>query len=313
MSSDRTQWHRLAGLVVAPLFRLLGYETQLEVDVALQKQLLDIIVVRKGRTAISPPSLPPSYWEAFDDLNEHNLISFKSYSESFNAEALEELFGHLTNYRKVNDLSSEQIHLYAIVNHYPKALFTEFEGTEFLKVVKEKQIYDLELRPLKRVRFIITRETDNPLLALFSAEPRKVSESYTQLKEQTTLLANVSAYLNKLSEYYNQEMLNMYTREDFMRDYPPADYAPFVFPWEKEYHEQELKKAAEAAKEAAEAAKDAAEKAAKDVAEKAAKEAAETAKIETAQLMVSKGIETSLICEVTGLSEDVVLKLKPDA
>jgi hypothetical protein len=119
--------------VLAPLFRLLGYDTQLEVDVALQKQILDIIVVRKVAVTVDSSILPPIYWRAFDDLNIHNLISFKSYSESFNAEALEELFGHLTNYRKVNELSSNQINLYAIVNHYPQALFTEFEGTEFLK------------------------------------------------------------------------------------------------------------------------------------------------------------------------------------
>jgi hypothetical protein len=160
------------------------------------------------------------------------------------------------------------------------------------------------------VRFIITRETENPLLALFSADPRKVSESYAQLTNQTSLLDNVSGYLNRLSEYYNQEVFNMYTKEDYMRDYPPPPHAPFVFPWEKEYHDQELQKAAErAAKEATEKAADAAEKAAKEATQRALIES----KIETARIMVSKGLETSLICEITGLSEDEVLKLGSEA
>jgi hypothetical protein len=123
----------------------------------------------------------------------------------------------------------------------------------------------------------------------------------SKLTEQTSLLDNVSGYLNQLSEYYNQEVFNMYTKEDYMRDYPPPAHAPFVFPWEKEYHDQELQKAAEAAKEATEKAAEAA----KEATEKALIES----KIETARIMVSKGLETSLICEITGLSEDEVLKL----
>lgn len=282
--SERIQWHRLAGLVLTPLFKQLGCETQLEVDVSLQKQLVDIIVVRKEKDVVDYSSLPPIYWQAFDDLNAHNLMTFKSYSESFNAEALEELYGHLTNYRKVNEVASGQINLYAIVHHYPRDFFRPFEGSEFLKTVKDKEIFDFDLGVLKRVRFIITRETDNPVLALFSGDYQKVFDSYNHIKEHTTLLSAISTYLNRLSQYYGEEVLNMYTKEDFMRDYPLKDYAPFAFPWEKEYHDQELKKVAQ--------------------------EAAEKAKIEAAKAMLSKGLEVSLICEITGLPEDEIVKLK---
>ena len=63
MASERIQWHRLAGLVLTPLFRQLGCETQLEVDVALSKQLLDIIVVRKEKDAVDYSRLPAIYWQ----------------------------------------------------------------------------------------------------------------------------------------------------------------------------------------------------------------------------------------------------------
>lgn len=300
---ERIQWHRLAGLVLTPLFNQLGCDTQIEVDVALQRQLVDLIVVRKGRQGADYSRLPPIYWQAFDDLNSHNLITVKSYSESFNAPALEEFYGHLTNYRKVNNLTPDQINLYAIVNHYPRELFWTFEGSAFLTPVVEREIFDFELRPLKRVRVVITRATTNPVLALFSGDSRKVFDSYTQLQEPTTLLSSISGYLNQISRYFGQEVFNMYTKEDFMRDYPPTEYAPFAFPWEKEYHDQELKKV-----------KEAAEKAAREAAEKAAREAAEKGrmegKMEAAKVMLSKGMQPSFISEITGLSETEILTLK---
>lgn len=108
------------------------------------------------------------------NLNEHDLISFKSDSESFNTEALEEFFGHFTNYRKINNLNCEKISLYAIVYHYPRKLFKHFKDTKFLNIVKEKEFFDLILKPLKSIRFVITRETDNPVLSLFSGNLQKV-------------------------------------------------------------------------------------------------------------------------------------------
>lgn len=98
-AEERADQHRIAGLALAPVLTRLGYATEVEVDVSFQRQLIDVTAVL--RVQIMQPTLPPQYWQVFDELNEHNLISFKSYSESFNAQALEEFFGHLTNYCKV--------------------------------------------------------------------------------------------------------------------------------------------------------------------------------------------------------------------
>lgn len=54
-AEERLQWHRLAGLVVTPLFDLLGYATSLEIDLSMKQQLIDIITVRKA----APPPEPP--------------------------------------------------------------------------------------------------------------------------------------------------------------------------------------------------------------------------------------------------------------
>jgi len=73
----------------------------------------------------------------------------------------------------------------------------------------------------------------------------------------------------------------MYTKEDFLRDYPPKEY-PFVFPWEKEYHEKAILKAIL------------------------------QSKMETARKMLDKGFKIPLISEITGFSEDDILALKSE-
>jgi hypothetical protein len=138
IKSSVLRWHRLVGLILSPLFDLLGYLTQVEIDLSMKEQFLDIVVVRRGDKPTDFSRLPKVYWEAFGELNLHNLISFKSYSESFNAESLEEFFGHLTNYRKQYEVDSDDINLYAIVYHYPRDLFRAYEGSDFLKTIKER-------------------------------------------------------------------------------------------------------------------------------------------------------------------------------
>ena len=44
---EQIKWHRLAGLVLQPLFDQLGCETEIEVDLSLKEQRIDIIVVQK--------------------------------------------------------------------------------------------------------------------------------------------------------------------------------------------------------------------------------------------------------------------------
>ena len=46
---EQIKWHRLAGLVLQPLFDQLGCETQIEVDLSLKEQRVDIIVVQREK------------------------------------------------------------------------------------------------------------------------------------------------------------------------------------------------------------------------------------------------------------------------
>lgn len=76
-AEKKTDLHRIFGLTLAVLLWRLGYSTEVEADLSFQRQIIDLICV--CREKVIDPSLPSIYWQAFDDLNEHNLISFKSY------------------------------------------------------------------------------------------------------------------------------------------------------------------------------------------------------------------------------------------
>lgn len=86
---DKTNWHRLWGLMVTPLFERLKCEVTVELDLSVKVQRLDMVVVTKSEDEpINFDGVNPDYYQGFENLNVHNLISFKSFNESFNIEAL---------------------------------------------------------------------------------------------------------------------------------------------------------------------------------------------------------------------------------
>ncbi|MBM3235428.1 hypothetical protein FJZ31_03930 [Candidatus Poribacteria bacterium] len=113
----------------------------------------------------------------------------------------------------------------------------------------------------------------------------------------------------------------MYTKEDFFRDYPPKKEYPFVFPWEKEYHEKTIQEAIQKSK--LETAGNMLDKEFESplISEitglsegdiLALQKGIKKGKLEIAKKMLAKGLEISLISEITGLSEDDILTLKAE-
>jgi predicted transposase/invertase (TIGR01784 family) len=108
------------------------------------------------------------------------------------------------------------------------------------------------------------------------------------------LLDGISNYIKKIEEFYGEEFFNMYTKEDFFRDYPPTDeFVPF--PWDKERYEKTVNKAYEDGKE--------------DGKEEGVKQNS----IELATKMLSEGLAIPLIAKITGLSESEINALKPES
>ncbi|MBF0235758.1 MAG: hypothetical protein HQK65_22385 [Desulfamplus sp.] len=175
---NKTNWHRLWGLMVAPLFERLGCEVIVELDLSVKIQRLDMVVVTR-QESINFNDVDPDYYQGFENLNEHNLLSFKSFNEVFNMAAIEEFYGHFTNYKKMRNLEnqSEKINLYAVTHHFPEKLFNRYSNTEFLECVTKNRIYDLKV--FTPVRFIITNTFDHPILGLFSNKPGVSKSPYS--------------------------------------------------------------------------------------------------------------------------------------
>ena len=74
--NEPTPLHRLFGLSWIDFFHDTGVEVETELDLSLKKQLLDLVIIRKGLVQILRP-LP----DGFDDLGTYNLLTFKSYQE----------------------------------------------------------------------------------------------------------------------------------------------------------------------------------------------------------------------------------------
>ena len=87
-------WHRFLGFILMDILMGTPYTTEQEKDLSLKKQLLDLVIVRRG-----PGTVPFRLPDGLEDLANHNLITFKSYQETLDAWAMKELIGHYVNYR----------------------------------------------------------------------------------------------------------------------------------------------------------------------------------------------------------------------
>jgi hypothetical protein len=193
--SQPTPFHRLFGYSWIDFFDGTDIEVETELDLSIKKQLIDLIIVRKGAGPV-PRQLP----DGFEDLATYNLVTFKSYQEALEAWTLQELVGHYVNYRKRtspsldNLLSPGEFRLFAVSSRYPSKLAKEVS----LFLVKSG-VYDVVGFGLT-IRVIIVhelpKEEHNAMLHLFSAREELIrygQEHYRPYATGTsTLLINCS-------------------------------------------------------------------------------------------------------------------------
>ena len=116
-------WHRLFGLLLTDFFSGTPFTVEVERDLSAQQQLLDVVVVRRGRGRFAG-HLP----DGLGRLAAHNLITFKSHREALDAWAVKELVGHYVAYRKLVGpspsrlLPGDQFGLYAVSARFPHNL-----------------------------------------------------------------------------------------------------------------------------------------------------------------------------------------------
>src|SRR3954469_12664804 len=88
-------WHRLFGLLLTDFFTDSPFAVEVERDLSQQQQLLDVVILRRGRGQFRG-TLP----DGLQGLADHNLITFKSHHEALDDWALRELLAHYVAYRK---------------------------------------------------------------------------------------------------------------------------------------------------------------------------------------------------------------------
>ena len=212
---ESMNWHRYFGLILSDFFLGSPFDVELEKDLSFKKQLLDVVIVRRGEGAFHL-QLP----DGLEDLADHNLITFKSYQDTLDDWALKELTGHYVNYRKQVSKSMQELlpednfRLYAVSARFPQNL----AGSTGWKPIRQG-VYECQ-RGTDAIRVLVLRQLptteNNAMLHLFSASEEQVrygAEHYAVHSAATSTL------LHRLFGQYRTEGVNMsYTLEDFERD-----------------------------------------------------------------------------------------------
>jgi hypothetical protein len=209
-------WHRIFGLLLSDFFSGSPFVVELEKDLSLKKQLLDVVIVRKGKGEFTG-SLP----DGLENLGAHNLITFKSHQEALDDWARKELTGHYVNYRKqvsqsLNALLPEsEFRLYAVTSRFPRSLARSVSW----QAVRDG-VYKCK-RGSDEIRVVVAHELphapNNALLHLLSASPSDLDYGVAHYRQRS---ADTSTLLGQVVEGYQKEGVSMsYTMEDFRRDY----------------------------------------------------------------------------------------------
>jgi len=193
-------WHRLFGMALIDLFTHSEYQVDLGFYTAMKLPFL-AMVSRRIPLRESPPA--PPLPEGFLNLARHNLLTYKSPSETLNILSLTELVAHYTRYRQqvTGDreqlIAEEEFRLYAISTHYPINL-----GPLLTKC--QEGIYEVTLvHPIQVL--VLSQLPKTPSYAfwhLFSANLENVRFGRTHYQWRQPTLSSLA---NHLLERYSKE------------------------------------------------------------------------------------------------------------
>src|SRR5437867_3138098 len=166
-------WHRLFGLLLTDFFSGSPFVVEVERDLSVQQQLLDVVIVRRGRGRFAG-RLP----DGLQGLRSHNLMTFKSHHEALDGWAVKELVGADVAYRKIVSpspsrlLPDDQFGLYAVAARLPHNLAGQVPWQQ-----RQAGVYDCRWGT-DTIRVVVAgelpREPHNAPLHLFSAAPELV-------------------------------------------------------------------------------------------------------------------------------------------
>lgn len=205
-------WHRLFGLTLGDYLFDTPFSVELEKDLARQRQLVDVVIIRGD-----PDARLPEPCAGFGNLCAHNLLTYKSPEDSLDAWTLEELIGHYVNYRKVfaPGCRDGDFGLYAVATRYPRRLFEQV-----LPVMVEPGVYRIGVLS-RTIDVIVPRQVEasprNALWSLFSADPERVQTGLRTYRWRDP--EHIPLILWFAKRFRNVEVSMPYTLDDFYREH----------------------------------------------------------------------------------------------
>jgi hypothetical protein len=206
-------WHRLLGLALSDYFQDAGWRVEVEKDLALKRQLLDVLIIERepGAAAVLPDPC-----DGLEALRPHNLLTYKSLHEPLDTWAVQELIGHYVNYRKNLDdlLPPDQFGLYAVSARYPAGLARHVDLVRL-----RSGLYRLSALNLA-ITVVVLSEVEvserNALWELFSHDPIRVAHGvnhyHWRRADYNTLFRVI------LQDHLSEGLTMSYTMEDLYRD-----------------------------------------------------------------------------------------------
>jgi len=141
MTQERPyDWHRLFGLTLTDVFQDTPWRVELEKDLAMQRQLLDVVIIEQTAPDGAAADLP----DGLDNLCAHNLLTYKSNRNAGRlgagrtARALCQL--PQADRPKTGLLPETDFQLYAVATRYPQGL----AGGRALQPTAWTGVYDIE-------------------------------------------------------------------------------------------------------------------------------------------------------------------------
>jgi len=236
-------WHRWLGILLTDLFVGRPWSVAMEEELSLKSQRLDILIIeRRGAAGVTPdPEAVNDLPDGLDNLAAHNLLSYKSAAEPFNAWALEELISHYVTYRKLASLRAahrgartadeplaepagaypllptRDFRRYAIATRQPRQLLRQLP-TGTCRATACPGVYDLAVGALP-VRLIVldslAKQPRNAPWGLFAHASDQTQYGLTHYRPRSS----IGIFLrDQLAKDFALETDMAYTVEDFKRE-----------------------------------------------------------------------------------------------
>jgi hypothetical protein len=212
--SEPRPLHRLFGLSWTDFVEGTPLAVETELDLSLKQQFLDLVLLRTG-----PGPMPWPLPDGFEDLANHNLVTFKSHQEALGGWAVLELIGHYVNYRKQSSPSMQGLlpegdyRLFAVCARFPQQLAQQVTLTCLGEGVFELPVATASVRIIVAAQ--LPEQEHNAMLHLFSASLERLRYGRAHYRPHSP---ETSTLLYQLFEAYSEDPTMSEKLKQFYRE-----------------------------------------------------------------------------------------------